>query len=108
MQGREHYPLEEPMSPQPRIKPEDEKPETAEDVARNRDTPEPPEDKPVFTVEDYRARGGAILGRGFELPDIQAAFASLPKTRELSVADAKTRVREWLRAPVSTDPPLEG
>jgi hypothetical protein len=90
--------------PQPKDKTEEQP--TAVDVAKDRDTPKPAVDALAFTVEDYRARGDALLGAGFTLPDIRAAFGELPKTRELTPADAKQRVRDWLSAPMTVEPPI--
>lgn len=85
------------MTPPRRQNDEDEKP-TAEGVAGERKTPEPAEDKPSFRVDDLRQIGDQVTG--YALPDVRAALADLPDSRELDVAAAKGRVSDWLKAPM--------
>ncbi|HEY6888809.1 MAG TPA: hypothetical protein VI300_13545 [Solirubrobacter sp.] len=88
------------MSPQPTKSPKDEPP-TAQDVASETKTPKPEGDEPTWTVAELRDKGDALTG--FSLPDVRAALDGLPPSRPLTVADATTRVREVLEAPVKVD-----
>lgn len=76
----------------------DEKP-TAEQVAAT--TPEKPdEDQPTLTVERIITDAPAL---GLSSADVAGAYHGVKPSTEVTIADAKARVREWLQAPVKTD-----
>lgn len=87
------------MSPQPRRQNDEEKP-SAEDVAGERKTPDPAEDRPTFRIDQLREVGDQVTG--LDLHDVRAALADLPDSRELDVRAAKARVSEWLKTPMAT------
>lgn len=72
----------------------DEKP-TAEEKAKDK-VPPPPDDASVtFTVERLRQVGDRTLG--VPLSAIAGAFDGQAGSKEITVQDAKKRVRDWLK-----------
>ena len=72
---------------------------TATEVAS--ETPPKAEgDEPTFTVERLTAEAGEL---GLNPADVAGAFHGVSPTREVTVKDAKDRVRTWLRAPVKNE-----
>lgn len=89
--------------PQPRKT--DEKP-TAEDVADAKVEAAPKDsDEPTFSVERLLRDGEAITG--YRLTEVAGAFHDAPPTREVTAADAKARIKEWLKSPVAEPEPAE-
>lgn len=60
------------------------------------------EEDPTLTVERLITDGDAALG--YASADVAGAFAGVPPSKEVTIKDAKQRVKEWLAAEVASDP----
>jgi hypothetical protein len=76
--------------------------QTAEEVADVKVEPAGDTDEPTFSVERLRREGDVILG--FSKAEVAGAYHGAPDSRQVTVKDAKERVRDWLKAPVQPDP----
>lgn len=74
---------------------------TAADVSQQ-PAPKPEnEETPAFPLSRIKAEARAFTG--YSAAEVAGAFAGVADTKEVTVSDAKARVREWLRAPVQTE-----
>lgn len=74
---------------------------TSEDIAGEKPDA-PAEDEASFTVERLLgAESYEILGHDGHI--VAGAFAGVAPSKEVSLKDARQRVRDWLKAEVTTD-----
>lgn len=64
------------------------------------------ETAPSFKLEDLHERSGEFLG--YDQHVVDGAFAGVGKTREFTVAEAKDRIRKWLKTPESSADKTKG
>lgn len=85
------------MSPTP----PKEKPPAAEVAGEKPD--KPAEDEQAFTVDDLIARSDGFLGvRSHELA---GAFAGVAGNKEVTLTEARARLKDWRKAPEEKDTP---
>ena len=84
----------------PQARKDSEEKPTAADVGSERKVEAPAEDEssPVFTVEQLTTGSGVPLVGPVHVA--AGAFAGVAPSKEVTVKDAKARVKEWLRSPV--------
>lgn len=91
--------------PQPPKKPDR---ASATDVSEEK-VDKPAEDDPSFTIERLTRQAAdffpdRIEGVAVDAAVLAGAYAGVKPSTETTLKDAKTRIRQWLRAPVETDP----
>lgn len=86
-------------------KPQAEEKPTAAELG-NATAPKPEDEEvPTLTVERLLVDGEAALG--YSSADVAGAFAGVPPSKEVTIKDAKDRVKKWLAAEVAPDPQSE-
>ncbi len=66
-------------------------------MANETETAAKQEAAPKFKLSDLRERSGDFLG--FDPHIVDGAFLGVGQTREFTVAEAKDRIRKWLKTP---------
>lgn len=78
--------------PQPKI--------PAEEVAKEKVVTPDEGEAPFFSVDQIIAEAGRL---GLDPAEVAGAFAGVAGSKEITVKEAKDRVRSWAKAPVATD-----
>ena len=79
---------------------------TAEELASDKLPKAASDDDTAFTVEEWLDRYYVALGVPQHV--VAGAFAEEGRTKSVSIADAKARVRDWQKAPMAvTETPQE-
>lgn len=62
------------------------------------------EDALTFSISRLRAQADQFFQTdGFKAADVSGAYAGVGEDTEVTLSDAKKRIRDWRKAPVQTD-----